>query len=72
MDNQTLYRKACKAMKKWLIKKLLHWHGVECFRIAEKIMWLGQDNGEAQQHLNNAKDELYRAERAFHKMAEEL
>jgi len=59
-------------MKKWLRKIFLHWQGADCYNIAKKIMWMGQDNGEAQQHLNNAKDELYRAERAFHKMVEEL
>ena len=34
-------------------------------------MYLGQDNGIAQEHLDAAKDSLYRAERAFHKMANE-
>lgn len=58
-------------MKRWFHKKLLHWFGADCYEIAERIMYLGQDNGIAQEHLDAAKDSLYRAERAFHKMANE-
>ena len=37
-----------------------------CYRIADEIVrMLGYDNGTAQKHLDNAKDELYAAAREY-------
>jgi hypothetical protein len=54
-------------MKEALMRWYWYLHYLDCHRIAFKIATMGQgdDNGEAQPHLDNAKDELYRAARLF-------
>jgi hypothetical protein len=62
-------------MKNLIIKLLLaldHWKqkrlANRCMAIAEKISFMGQQNGEAQRHLNCAKDELYTAYYIFNNL----
>lgn len=51
----------------WLNRLLWRWKYNDCHRAAFKIAAMGQgeDNGEAQKHLDLAKDELYRAASIF-------
>lgn len=36
----------------------------DCWKCANRLIWLGQENGSAQEHIDAAKDALYRAARA--------
>jgi len=37
----------------------------QCYKLAFKLCEMGNENGEAQYHINSAKDELYKAARYF-------
>lgn len=45
-------------------KRIVH---RECDKCASRLIELGQDNGTAQKHINDAKDSLYKALSALEK-----
>lgn len=57
-----------KLKAKWRVKvqrmvrlRRLRWVRAECWKAADLLTWLGQENGAPQTHINDAKDALYRA-----------
>jgi hypothetical protein len=48
-------------MMRFLARLRLKWARRDCRRCASILIMLGQDNGEAQKYINDAKDALYLA-----------
>jgi len=49
------------AVPKWLEKAYIWSIKSQLWRCANSLIAMGQNNGEAQKHINAAKDEIYKA-----------
>ena len=50
-----------RSLERMVRLRRMRWVRAECWKAADLLTWLGQENGEPQTHINDAKDALYRA-----------
>jgi hypothetical protein len=52
---------AKRSLERVVLRARWRWVEHECWKAANTLTWLGFENGEAQQHIDAAKDAIYQA-----------